>query len=484
MTRSGKRPNILIFMTDQQRGDTVLPGGGARMPAVAAFAREAVTFTNAYCPTPHCCPSRATFFTGLYPSRHGVWNNICNDMALSRGLKPGVRCWSEDLADAGYRMLFNGKWHVSVEESPRDRGWEELLVSAGHDTLHGLTWDDYRRLAAGENPATVRGEGEILRPGYGTARLYQTLDAPAPHDEEVVRRTVAAIASLSSEKTPWCLYTGLIGPHDPYNIPRCFLDAIRLDEIALPPSFADALEDKPRIYRRMRTTRFGQLSEREVREAIRHYRAYCAYLDECFGRVLHALEAAGSLDDTLVLYVSDHGDYGGDHGLFAKGVPCFRGAYHIPAVLRWPRGGASGMNASLVSLADFGPTFLEAAGLAVPDGLAGASLMPFLRGETPGCWRDEMHTQFNGVELYYCQRSVMTRDHKYVFNGFDDDELYDLRTDPHEMVNLAALPDAEPVKRDLCGRMWRFAHRQDDAMINPYITVGLAPYGPGEGCCK
>ena len=110
----------------------------------------------------------------------------------------------------------------------------------------------------------------------------------------------------------------------------------------------------------------------------------------------------------------------------------------------------------------------------------GASLLPFLRDETPSGWRDEIHTQCNGVELYYTQRSVMTKEFKYVFNGFDWDELYDLRTDPHEMHNLAGDPAYEGVKRELCRRMWRFAHREDDTAINPYVTVGLAPYGPAE----
>jgi arylsulfatase A-like enzyme len=91
-----------------------------------------------------------------------------------------------------------------------------------------------------------------------------------------------------------------------------------------------------------------------------------------------------------------------------------------------------------------------------------------------------MHTQCNGVELYYTQRSVMTRNFKYVFNGFDRDELYDLQTDPHEMHNLADDPVYDAVKREMCGRMWRFAYQEDDTAINPYITVGLAPYGPAE----
>ena len=132
-------------------------------------------------------------------------------------------------------------------------------------------------------------------------------------------------------------------------------------------------------------------------------------------------------------------------------------------------------------MAHFAPTFIELAGLEQPQRhMAGASLAPFLRDEQPSEWRDAIHTQCNGVELYYTQRSAMTRDWKYVFNGFDRDELYDLRSDPDEMRNLAADPAYESVLRDMNRRMWRFAYHEDDSAINPYITVGLAPFGPAE----
>lgn len=481
------QPNILIFMTDHQRGDTALPEHAALTPNLDRFAAEGVTFTNAFCPSPHCCPARATFFTGLYPTRHGVWNNICNDQALSRGLKPVVRLWSDDLAAAGYALHFSGKWHVSVEESPADRGWIEHFVSAGKGVHHGRTWEEYRKLAeiSTQVDQRRRGEGEILRPGYGTYRLYGAGEVEATgalqHDETALAKALDVLPALAAGDQPWCLYVGLIGPHDPYIVPQKYLDLYDLADVPLPASYADDLADKPAIYGRMRETRFGQLAEREVREGIRHFWAYCTYLDDLFGRLLAALDATGQREDTLVLYTSDHGDYCGEHGLFAKGIPCFQGAYRVPAVMRWPAGiAAPGRRTdAFVSLADFGPTFAEAAG-APPRPVTGASLLPFLRGERPAGWRDELHTQCNGVELYYTQRSVMTRDFKYVFNGFDRDELYDLRADPHEMRNLAGAPAYEAIKREMCGRMWRFAYREDDAAINPYITVGLAPYGPAE----
>ena len=115
-------PNILIFMTDHQRGDTVLPGHPAIVPNVTNLARGGITFSETFCPAPHCCPARATFHSGLYPTRSGVWNNVCNDQRLSAGLKPGLTLWSEDLKEAGYRLVWSGKWHVSIEESPKDRG--------------------------------------------------------------------------------------------------------------------------------------------------------------------------------------------------------------------------------------------------------------------------------------------------------------------------------------------------------------------------
>lgn len=475
------KPNILIVMTDHQRADTALADHPSITPNLDRLAEEGVTFTNTYCPSPHCCPSRATFFSGLYPSRHGIWNNICNRQALSTGLNEGVRLFSEDLAETGYNLHYTGKWHVSIEESPGERGWTEHSVSGAQGTLHGVTWDHYRELAQ-QPDATERGEGEILRPGYGTFRLYGTAERKNDHDQTVCREALELIPQLAEAGEPWGLYVGFRGPHDPYVVPQRYLDLYDIDDVLLPASYYDEMADKPAIYGRMRDMRFGQLSEREVREGIRHFWAYCTYLDDMFGQILRALEETGQADNTLVLYTSDHGDYVGEHGLFAKGIPCFKGAYQIPAVVRWPAEISNpGRHVdAFVSEADFAPTFLDVAGCTTDRHFAGASLLPFLTDELPAVWRDAIHTQCNGVELYYTQRSVMTREFRYTFNGFDRDELYDLRSDPDEMHNLADDPAYEPVKREMCGRMWRFAYEEDDSAINPYVTVGLAPYGPAE----
>ncbi len=477
------RPNVLVFMTDHQRADTVLPEHPAITPNLTKFAADGLNFTNTFCPAPHCCPARATFHSGLYPSRHGVWNNVCNETAINQGLNEGVRLWSEDLAEAGYRLFYTGKWHVSVLERPSDRGWEELTTHAYRPGEHTNEWSDYDRVAAQGEP-TERGEGQILRPGYGPYRLYGESPEREDHPDEIsAREGVETIHRQADDDQPWAVCVNVGMPHDPYKVPQRFLDMYDIDDVPLPESYGDDLSTRPRVYQRMRDMRFGQLSEREVREAIRHFWAQCTYLDELFGRLLAALEETGQADNTLVLYCADHGDYCGEHGLFAKGIPCFQGAYRVPAVVRWPAGIANPDRRvePFVSLADFAPTFTElACGRSDPD-LTGSSLVPFLNDQTPADWRDEIHTQCNGVELYFTQRSVMTADYKYVFNGFDFDELYDLRNDPHEMVNLADDPAYEQAKRDLVGRMWRFARKENDGARQSYITVSLAPWGPAEG---
>ena len=276
------------------------------------------------------------------------------------------------------------------------------------------------------------------------------------------------------------------GPHDPYRVAPEWLAKIPDSACELPPSNADTLLDKSSVAQRLRDQLFGQLTPGEVREARRHYLAYCAYVDHLFGLFLDELDRSGAAENTVVVFVSDHGDFAGDHGLFCKGIAPYRGAYHVPCFVRWPGGrlAAGTTTDALVSLADFGPTFLGLAGVTSATCFTGRRLAPLLRGAPPADWRDTLFTQCNGVELYYTQRIVFTRDWKYVFNGFDRDELYDLRTDPHEMTNLLApgrdTASHQPIVRELCRRMWRFCRTEGDDIISDYFTVTLPPFGPAD----
>jgi len=483
--------NILIFMTDQQLATTVLPDGTprARTPVLDRFREEAVTFRRAYCPSPHCCPSRASFFTGLHPSQHGVWNNIDVANALSRGPRPGTPFWSVDLAAAGYQMRFSGKWHVSKFQSPTDLGWGEQAprpINEIHPDLFAIqrqaldtSWEGVRKWQCNPPPQS-RPEALIPRPGYPDYVHYGTRENPFK-DATVVEQAIGSLQALGPDR-PFCLYAGTLGPHDPYMPPQEFLDLYPEDALPeLPATFYDPMIDKPGLYRRTRDI-FAKLTDREHRQALRHYLAFCSYEDALFGRILQALEASGRADDTLVLYMSDHGDYAGDHGLWTKGLPAFLSAYHVPVIARMPRKmreGAGTMVDAPISLVDFAPTFREFAGLPEDERLAGQSLMPFLRGQTPESWRDTCYFQSNGNETYGIQRTVVTDDWMLVFNGFDYDELYHLRTDPGQMRNLADRPEHEAVKQELYRRLWAFAEAHDDTYNNGYIMTAMGAYGPG-----
>ena len=482
-----RRPNVLIFMTDHQRYDMAPPFNACLTPNLDALAQQSVMFTNMRCPSPHCCPSRATFFSGLYPSAHGVWNNVNVGNTLSRGLARGVRLWSEDLAQGGYKLFFSGKWHVSNEEGPQQRGFECVYHTARYTGVQpsdlarvpdcrewhsAYSADNICDLSAPREPA------EIQRPGYPRYKLYGINENPFG-DREVIDAAVGHISrQLAGLSAPWLFYVGNLGPHDPYFAPRRFVDMYDLDSIRLPDSFRDDMRDKPALYRRTRAL-FDQLSEPEQRDALRHYMAFCTYEDHLFGRLVDALKAAGLYDDTIIVYCSDHGDYAGAHGLWAKGLPCFREAYRVPFIVRLPGLTAPREVADRASLADFAPTLLDMAGIAPARPFAGRSLMPYLRGEAVSDPPRYSFTQTNGNEVYGIQRSIESDDWKYVFNAFDFDELYDLRRDPLELNNLAGDPRYQGVVRELVGELWRFAKANSDTYINPYIMTALMPYGPG-----
>jgi arylsulfatase A-like enzyme len=503
MTLCRRRPNIVFFMTDHQRFDMAPPYDRAITPNLDRFhARHGATaFTSAYCPAPHCCPSRATLFSGLYPSEHGVWNNVNVGNRLSAAPYEEVRLWCEDLAASGYRMGFSGKWHVSDVDGPAAHGFTDVFnpvrytpQKPGYHMPIQYEWDLYysdfermkRTVESGINHLGRSPNGrlpaQLLRTGYPRYTFYGEDENPFG-DETVLEEGLKILDGYATDRsTPFMLFVGTMGPHDPYSVPRRFLDLYDSADLHLPDSFTDDLRDKPNLYRRVRGI-FDQMPEAEQVECLRHYLAFCSYEDHLFGRLLDRLEELALMDDTVLICLSDHGDYAGDHGLWAKGLPCFDGAYHVPLLVGGCGLKGSATEDAFVSLADVAPTVFDLVGLPIPEGrFSGHSLLPLLTGEeTPEerPSREAVFTQTNGNELYGIQRSVRTREWKYVYNGFDFDELYDLTGDPGETINRIDDPALTDVRRELSIRLWRFAYQHRDVCINPYVMVGLAEFGPG-----
>jgi len=509
MSARQDKPNVLIFMTDQQNGWTIRDGQRPRAitPNVDAFRKRAVSFTNAFSPSPHCCPSRVSFHTGIYPSEHGVWNNVNVSNALTRGPRPGTPFWSRDFKAAGYEMPFCGKWHVSNFENPSHFGWDEVFTTAaGYGA--GLTLEEQKEeakqrekqaFAAQPTKTGARAPGEVIRPGWPDYTHFGTDENPFG-DGTVVDHAVASLrnlASLNETRLPWCTYVGTLGPHDPYTPPARFLEWYDIDDIDLPESFSDVMDDKPRLYSRTRD-RFDQLTEDEHCEALRHYLAFCSYEDELFGQLLGVLEETGQLDDTIVIYLSDHGDYAAEHGLWGKGLPAFQSAYRIPLIIGGPGVAENSFGlecAAPASVVDLGPTLLELCGVESDSEHSGTSLKPWLDGSADFNAPRDVFFQSNGNEAYGIQRAVYSGSWKLVHNMFDHDELYDLADDPNELTNLLARPPAiretgrgpldtipqnlrEIVER-LYRKLWSFSLAHDDENINDYILTALAPFGPG-----
>jgi arylsulfatase A-like enzyme len=425
--RATDAPNILIFMPDQQNGQTVLPESPVIQPNLDRFRREAVTFDSAHCPAPHCCPSRASFMSSRYPSEHGVFNNVSTNTAIHENPYPGTPFWGNDLRGAGYQLGYSGKLHVGRDVKPETCGFQNLC-NLEQDTNTSKADDRARALAAAKQDAARshdRAPGEVIRPGWPNLQLYKTLPNSGPNgydnlaDTKIVRAGIEGMRSMAGKGQPWCIMVSNSGAHDTYNVPQRFVDLYEVDKIKLPESYADRLDDKPRVYQRQRYQYWSQLSAEETRQALLHYYAKCTLQDALFGELLDALEATGQADNTIVIYTSDHGDYAAAHGLWMKGVPSFREAYHVPAIIRWPQltGSKGERVGAFVEHVDFGPTFLEAAGIQSSAHVSGRSLLPWIRGEKPSDWRNATFFQLNGVELYYTQRIVMTKSHKYVYNG-------------------------------------------------------------------
>lgn len=178
------------------------------------------------------------------------------------------------------------------------------------------------------------------------------------------------------------------------------------------------------------------------------------------------------------MYLTDHGDYVVSHGLWAKGLPCFKEAYKNCAFVSGPKFEKDIRCDKLTSITDFAPTILDIAQIDTDVKMQGESLVPLLEGKNPDSWREELFTQTNGNELYGIQRSVFNKKWKYVLNTFDYDELYDLKNDSEEMHNIIN-DDHDDVIKMMCKEMWRFARESGDSCTCPYIMVAVAPNGPG-----
>jgi arylsulfatase A-like enzyme len=462
---ASRPPNLLLLLTDQQRADTIVPGGPCLTPRLQALAAEGTRFERAYAPNPICSPTRASLFTGLLPHAHGMVDVTHAVPPTRADLTPGVPFWPRRLREAGYRTGYFGKWHV--ERSDR-------LEAFGFDT-YGV---ELRLTGVPVHDAPLAPRITVRDEGYRDFLLAGVSDeaAAATPEAGLVDRGLAFLDEAARDpERPFFLVVSTEAPHDPYIAPREIMERYDVASIPLPASSHDDLSGRPAVYRRIRRAWEG-LDDDQVRLAIACYYAACSLVDDQFGRLLDALEGHGLADDTIVAFTSDHGDYLGAHGLFLKGVAPFEEAYRVPLVLRGPGIPRDHRVGECVSLVDLAPTLVSATlGESWPG--HGHDLLPCLRGTRGG---DEAFAEFHGQRFGYTQRILWHGRWKYVFNGFAEDELYDLEGDPHELRNLAAEPDHDGVLRAMAARLWRRVRASGDTTLSEaqYGMFRFAPVGP------
>lgn len=468
------RPNLLFLMSDQQRADTVAPGSPCQTPNLAALAAAGASFERCYAPNPICSPTRASLMTGLLPHSHGMVDCTHTVDTYRAELKPDLRFWSHALQDAGYRTGYYGKWHI--ERSNR-------LERFGFDTYE-VDPANFRRYREqlGLHPTERRMQSRrvVAHKGYRDLLLYGLVDEPveATHEHYLYSRGIAFLDEAARQPDqPWALFISTQAPHDPYLAPVACYEGYDPADIPQPASFEDNLSDRPGIYRRIQSV-WRDLEWEDFAEATACYYAFCTLIDEQVGRILARLNELGLAGNTIVVYTSDHGDYMGAHRLLLKGIPAFEEAYRVPLVMRGPGIPAGQRFDQIVSLIDLAPTLVELTGNG-SFACEGRSFAPLLRD--PGApWNDEAFAECHGQRFFYTQRTLWRDRYKYVFNGFDEDELYDLAEDPHELRNLAGDSAYRPILESMATRMWEIIRQTDDFNMHQahYGMFRFAPVGP------
>ncbi len=479
-------PNLLFLITDQQQAGTVAPGSPCQMPNVSRLAATGTRFERCYAPNPICAPSRASMLTGLLPHNHGMVDNPHTVEAYRANLKDDLPFWTVDLQKAGYHTGYFGKWHVDRSLHLKNFGFTEYDTE--QDSYHG--YRSYRsQQGLPDKPSPAVNTIQVEQPGYKTFVLAGVRQEPVEATLEyyIYSRGIQFIqqqADQSSAK-PWALFLSTLAPHDPYIIPSELFERYRGLDIPQPASFNDEMMNCPAIYRRIQQVWKGMEWE-HFAQAIASYYAFCTLVDDQVGRVLEALHATGQAENTLIVYVSDHGDYMGAHRLMLKGIPAFDQAYRVPLILNGPGVPRARSITQRVSHLDLAATILPLTS-GEPFACQGRSLVPLLKDEPLGQlgfvsppWSSQHFAECHGQRFFYTQRILWWEQYKYVFNGFDLDEFYDLSSDPDEMDNRASDPQMRPLIEEMSVRMWQVMHSTNDYNMTEaeYPMFRFAPVGP------
>jgi choline-sulfatase len=323
------------------------------------------------------------------------------------------------------------------------------------------------------NPDKVERAGGAIRsvpqrsfawPGSAPFTMWGYREGPEEATPEY-RRAECAIRMMrrfGRGDSPWHLEVQFVQPHDPYMPLKKYLDRYNARAIPMPASFHDTFDGKPGLHRR-ESESWGAIQEDDYRQGRAHYFAFAEQVDAQIGRVLDALKETGEEENTLVVATTDHGDVVGAHRMWIKGWIPYEECYRVPLIARWPGRIQPGTHcARLVQTHDLAHTYVAAAGAKPMMYRDGQALQPLFDNPRLDAWRDQILCAYYGGEFLYTQRIAIAERFKYVFNGFDIDECYDLADDPEEMRNLVSRGEKRAEVDDMRARLYELMNEFED----------------------
>jgi arylsulfatase A-like enzyme len=491
-----KKMNVLFIISDQQRADHLGCAGNPdlKTPNLDKLASEGIRFANTYVANPMCMPNRATIFTGKYPSVHGVRSNGIN-------LDHNIPTITQTLLNNGYHTCSIGKIHLNFYGAPYSRkfksvesmitsifvdkdkkppipkpyyGLDEVEFTIGHGWAvggHYLDWLEEKNL---EYYKSVKNNASKLFD-------YITCDTTIPEElyqtTYVTEKTISFLKRFSEGKygnKPFFLHCSFPDPHHPVSPPGKYKEMYDPEEIKISPTFRnlESVHDHEVLgeyFKRRGSSTHGAVSRIISEEQLRKFQAYTygtiSMIDHGIGQILAALKILGLENNTMVVFTSDHGDFMGDHGIIMKGRAHYQGEVKVPFIWKVPSITKPGtVTKSLASTIDIPSTILSLLNIKrrdFPPGMQGFDLTPILKKpetEVRDCCiiEDDADTlRDKSGFLPFRARTMITDKYRItVYHGREKTgDLYDLKNDPHELINLWHDPNSIEIRNNLVNKL-------------------------------
>ena len=439
------RPNIVVILTDDHRYDAMgfLGHPFLKTPNLDRLAAEGAHFEKAYVTTSLCSPSRASILTGLYAHNHRVVDNY-------HPVDETLTFFPELLQDSGYQTAFIGKWHMG-DSDVKQRGFDHWVSFRGQGVY-------------APDPAMLKAKGRFVP--QATNSGFNVNGKKVAQKGYITDELTAYAEDWLAEKDggkPFFLYVSHKGVHADFLPPDRHAFKYDKVDVPMPPApltHPDLFKDPPMWVRNQSNSRHGvEFAYYTGIDMAKYYRRYCEALlavDDSVGRLLANLEKSGELDNTVILYLGDNGFLFGEHGLIDKRC-AYEESVRIPMLLRYPKLVKAGTKiGEIVANIDVAPTLLEAAGITLAQGMDGRSFWPLAKGEKVAGWREHLLYEYYWERNYPqtpTTHAVIGGRFKYIrYHGvWDQDELYDVASDPHERRNLFN----DPAQAERVGEMNR-----------------------------